>query len=283
MSNSKFRVATVAGCGLCLLILACANESKTDIDPTPEGGAAGEAQGGEGGDAVEDGNGGGTTSASAGGATPPSGGSAGANVAGQGGVSPGNAGGMGASIGNVGGKPVPSATGGQAGGATAPLSTCEAPACDDFEKYSAGTRPGAPWSEFEVSATGGLSVDASRAFSGTRSMKFTMSPGADMVARMRHAGSGVVPGKEVFMRAMMFLEKTITGQGVFHWNLMRTEGNNSIVAGGIMKVAATRTSGRFETLLLQSVHRSVAIVFQEGQGALSAHHRALHCIAGRGV
>jgi hypothetical protein len=227
---SKFQSAA-----LLLLVVACSSKSDPGSSNGGNGGESNEGGGGgAAGDTASKGDGGSKSSGGGGqggspaamgtGGVAASGGTGGGAVAagGAGGMKMGGAGGM-----NVGGAMTMPMTGGSSG---MPAAACVAPGCDDFESYNKGSRPGGGWTGFDVSGSGTLSVDDSKAYSGTKSVKMTVSPSGDIKARMSRKGPG---GNEVFVRFMYFLDKKITGQGVFHWNFSMVEGGgNYIVTGG---------------------------------------------------
>lgn len=207
------------------LVLSCSKSDTTQDSAGGGGGAAGEGgvqneAGANGGGSTTEGSGGGAAAGGAGGM--PMAGAGGTKSGGTGGVSNGGAGGTGMM--NAGGAPN---TGGTP---VMPASDCKAPACDGFESYGKGNRPGGPWSGFEVGSGAGLAVDDGKAFSGTKSLKVSVTPGGDLKARMNRSGPS---GSEVFVRLMLFVEKKITGQGVFHWNFTTVEGGGThVVSGG---------------------------------------------------
>src|SRR5581483_2195568 len=120
------------------------------------GGGAASGTGGSGGAGAGGVTGGG------GGAT---GGAAAAGVGGAGGTGTGGSSGMG-------GAQTGAGTGGAAGD---PCAT--ALFCDDFEKYTAGQAPGAPWSH-QVSAGSTAAVDTSQFHSGSKSVMFVAASGS---------------------------------------------------------------------------------------------------------
>jgi hypothetical protein len=222
----------VQSTALLLLIVACSSKGDPDSGGGGNGGETN--QGGAGGAAGEMG------SQSEGGSKASGGGQAGSAAAmGTGGaVASGGAGGVAVAAGGTGGMKMGGAGGMNVGGAMNMMggsggvaaASCVAPGCDDFESYNKGSRPGGGWTGFDVSGSGSLAVDDSKAYSGTKSVKMTVSPSGDIKARMSRKGPG---GNEVFVRFMYFLDKKITGQGVFHWNFSMVEGGgNYIVTGG---------------------------------------------------
>jgi hypothetical protein len=110
-----------------------------------------------------------------------------------------------------------------AGTADAGHSCLGALLCDDFESYAVGSPPGAPWS---VSTNGGsVTIDSTRAYSGTRSVHVT----TDGMAPYRQAyfsvsGAPVFPvaGNVVFGRMMIWL--TAAPTMTTHWTNIQGEG-----------------------------------------------------------
>ncbi|MDX2024058.1 MAG: hypothetical protein SF187_27710 [Deltaproteobacteria bacterium] len=214
-----------AGCAVyvavCFAFVACSSAQQSTTNGENEAGssqagAGGAGQGGEGDTAgaaglPNDTNGGRGGSA------------AGGAPAGSGGAAAG--GGAAANAGGTAGK---AATGGTSG---APGSDCGKLAdCDTFESYTPGSRPGGPWTGFETT-NGSVTVDETRAFRGSkRSVKISINPAAEMTARMRHAGTGLLPADEIFMRMMVWMDAPPRGSG--HWNWMWGEGTVTQKSGG---------------------------------------------------
>ncbi len=180
-----------------------------------EGGQAGQepaSPGGEGGHAVGGAGSGGTAGAAG------SGGTAGAAMGGGAGTS------------SMGG-----------GGGGAPGTPCAQLAhCDSFESYTTGSRPGGPWTGFEVGGT--LAVDETRGFGGSKkSVKIIATPGGGMTSRMRHSGAGVLPADEIYLRMMVWMDAVPKGEG--HWNWLWGEGNASQQSGGKLNNAFVASGG----------------------------------------
>ena len=113
--------------------------------------------------------------------------------------------------------------------------------CDTFETYASASRPGGPWTGFEV-AGGSLAVDQTRGFKGSKkSVKITVNPGGDMTARMRHSGGGLLPADGLYMRMMVWMDAPPKGSG--HWNWMWAEGNASAKSGGKLNNAFVASGG----------------------------------------
>jgi hypothetical protein len=195
---------------------------KSDQGGTAGDSTAGGGAGGAGGAAGEAGNSGGTVSGGASGGNSNTGGTA------TGGMGGGKAGGSGGS--KTGGAPGTS-TGGSSATGGAPAMPCSAnPRCDDFEKHTVGMRPGAPWQSLS-SSSGALTVDNTRAYSGQKSMKFTINPGESQHIHMVHGGNGLLPARKLSVRMMAYLDDRPAGTGL-HWAWIRIEGNATAESGG---------------------------------------------------
>lgn len=207
---------------LCLLVglgAACSASTAADVE---DEGQAGQGGGGQGG-------------VSAGGESGAEGGAAGEQGQEPSPAEPDAAAPSDAATGGMegGGPPMGGAAGGgvAAGGAAGgpsppnPVVECKAPACDDLEAHSVGAKPGGMWGGFEESL-GKIAVSDGRAFSGSKAVRFTLQKAAEArKARMRLQTSS--QGKQVYLRAMVFLEDTPQGQSPFHWNMMRVEATGS--------------------------------------------------------
>ncbi len=101
--------------------------------------------------------------------------------------------------------------------------------CDDFEAYNANGNPGGQWSGFATTG-GSIAVDTTRAFSGTKSVKITMTPSANEV-HMRHGGYGMLPANNLFVRMQVWLDAAPTGDAL-HWHWIQARGNVSAESGG---------------------------------------------------
>lgn len=102
--------------------------------------------------------------------------------------------------------------------------------CEDFESHTTGTRPGAPWKDFETPG-GSIVVDESRAFSGKRSAKITATAGDSRVVRMWHSGNGLLPADKLYARMMVWLDAAPQGNNL-HWNWIRMGGDARGESGG---------------------------------------------------
>jgi hypothetical protein len=83
--------------------------------------------------------------------------------------------------------------------------------CDDFEKYTAGAKPGAPWS-------GQGSVDATKSVSGKNSLH-VVSGGDNMFAMMK-APFFPPAGNEYYGRVMFWVDNVPNS----HWTFVRSKG-----------------------------------------------------------
>jgi hypothetical protein len=151
------------------------------------------------------------------------GGTAGGATAGSGGGSGGGPGGRGGSGGGAAG------TGGAGTGGAAGDPCATALFCDDFEKYTAGQAPGAPWTR-QVSTGSTAAVDTTQFHSGTKSVKFVAASGSGSKTayiRLMGTGSGLPVMPNMFYGRMMFrLEAAPTGD--VHWTFLEGSG---LIAG----------------------------------------------------
>jgi len=215
------------GLAFCVAAVGCSSEDGGGGSAGGSGG--GRAAGGAGGVAGGSGDGG-----SGGMPDEPQGGMGGSDMTGGAGGAPmggsGGTGGAGGSGGSGG-----SGGNGGTGGTGQPTAACEAPTCDNFESYAAGSKPGGQWHNFDESG-GSLSVSDGKAFSGTKSMRFSTNPGGSPKARMEHKGNGMLPRDDIHMRAMFFVEDVIRGQEPFHWNYLQVRGDSgNMVTGGSLQ------------------------------------------------
>jgi hypothetical protein len=108
------------------------------------------------------------------------------------------------------------ASGGPSNDAAGPLSdgggTCPGTfVCDDFESYSPGTAPTAPWTV--AKNAGAISVDTTRAYSGKQSVKITAPTATgyeSVMMRIDGAGMVPVPGNVIYGRMMFWLDSSPT-------------------------------------------------------------------------
>jgi hypothetical protein len=116
------------------------------------------------------------------------------------------------------------AAGCDVGSQSANSASCETAAfCDDFESFANGTKPGAPWSASEISGT--VAIDETRAFGGTRSVKFTTTGTASYKSVLiAHPNVAALRGSSeiVYGRMMFRLESAPTGD--VHWTFVAGEG-----------------------------------------------------------
>ncbi|WP_437738933.1 hypothetical protein [Sorangium sp. So ce1335] len=166
---------------------------------------------GVGAAACSDDDGGGTT------ATSTSGSGGGATTGGGGGATTGTGGG--ATSGTGGGATT--GTGGAGGGDTA----CADGAliCDDFESYEGQGAPGDKWKVYTAKDGSAVTVDTTRAFSGTKSVKVTTpaSSGDDYKSAMiqfQDPAALPVEGNVVHGRMMFFLESAPDTD--VHWTII---------------------------------------------------------------
>jgi hypothetical protein len=99
--------------------------------------------------------------------------------------------------------------------------------CDDFESYTAGNAPGAPWTR-QVSSGSTAAVDTAQARSGTKSVKFVAASGSgSKTAYIRLASTSMktifpVTPNVVYGRMMFRLEAAPTGD--VHWTFLEGSG-----------------------------------------------------------
>jgi hypothetical protein len=99
--------------------------------------------------------------------------------------------------------------------------------CDDFESYTAGNAPGAPWMR-QVSSGSTAAVDTTQARSGTKSVKFVAASGSgSKTAYIRLASTSMktifpVTPNVVYGRMMFRLEAAPTGD--VHWTFLEGSG-----------------------------------------------------------
>ena len=99
--------------------------------------------------------------------------------------------------------------------------------CDDFESYTAGNAPGAPWTR-QVSSGSTAAVDTAQARSGTKSVKFVAASGSgSKTAYIRLASTAMktifpVTPNVVYGRMMFRLEAAPTGD--VHWTFLEGYG-----------------------------------------------------------
>ncbi len=116
-------------------------------------------------------------------------------------------------------------TTGTGGGGGDPCAT--ALFCDDFESYTAGNAPGAPWTR-QVSSGSTAAVDTAQARSGTKSVKFVAASGSgSKTAYIRLASTSMktifpVTPNVVYGRMMFRLEAAPTGD--VHWTFLEGYG-----------------------------------------------------------
>ena len=176
-------------------------------------GTGGADRAGVGGGTGTGGAGGGSGGRTGGGAT---GGAAAAGVGGAGGLGTGGSSG-------VGGAQVGAGSGGAAGD---PCAT--ALFCDDFEKYTAGQAPGAPWSR-QVSAGSTAAVDTSQFHSGSKSVMFVAASGSgSKTAFIRLMSASVLPVTPNAFYGRMMFRLAAAPTGDVHWTFLEESG---LIAG----------------------------------------------------
>jgi hypothetical protein len=178
------------------------------------------------------GTGGGAAGATGAGGTTGSGGTAGADGGGYGGGAVG-----GATAGGVGGRGVTgtggsagaAGTGGRAGTGGAAADPCAtALFCDDFEKYTVGQAPAAPWSR-QVSSGSTAAVDSSQFHSGSKSVMFVAAAGSgSKTAYIRLMSSSVLPVMPNMFYGRMMFRLAAAPTGDVHWTFLEGSG---LVAG----------------------------------------------------
>lgn len=112
----------------------------------------------------------------------------------------------------------------QAGSAGASTDGCTtALICDDFEKYTTGTAPGAPWTNNESGGT--VTVDATHAHSGTHAVKFAAASATGYRSAMINLQNTMLlptTGNVVYGRMMFFLDSAPTMS--VHWTFIDGQG-----------------------------------------------------------
>ena len=100
-------------------------------------------------------------------------------------------------------------------------------ACDDFESYPAGGMPGGPW-HTSVNM-GAVTVDTTRAFTGTQSIHVHTDSGAGTYRRAYFSIEGApvfpVTGNVFYGRMMVWL--TAAPPETVHWSNIQGEGNTA--------------------------------------------------------
>ncbi|MCA9603295.1 MAG: hypothetical protein KC417_14780 [Myxococcales bacterium] len=118
-------------------------------------------------------------------------------------------------------------------GDTPTLPACDtAWLCDDFEGYTAGSMPNGRWSA-SVANGGTVSIDTTRAASGTKSVHFSINAGADSNDTYRRAmmqvgqqGTVISGSNVVWGRMKMYLSAvpTYPGSNAVHWTAIQGDG-----------------------------------------------------------
>jgi hypothetical protein len=125
---------------------------------------------------------------------------------------------------------------------------------DDFEKYSLGALPGAPWKEEMYNSGAVIRVDGSHAFSGAKAMH-VLTPGGSIKRRgyMAIHLRGPLPQlqESMYGRAMVWLEQA--PEPAVQWTLLQGEGRsadnryNAIYRLGLREQGGTQLMANFET------------------------------------
>jgi hypothetical protein len=172
------------------------------------------------------------------------GGAAGANVtgaagetAGSAGAAAGDSGAAGSAGGAAGATGVAGASGaagavgvaGASGAAGAAAAACNGLVCEDFEKLAVGAKPGAPFTvRVSAKSTGTVTVDDTRAHSGTHSVKvsITATTASDTYREAYLAVTGAplipLPDNHVYGRFMIWTDR-IPDKTV-HWTIAHGDG-----------------------------------------------------------
>jgi len=130
---------------------------------------------------------------------------------------------------------------------------------EDFERYTDGQPPGAPWKEATYQSGASTRVDAEHAFSGARALHVLTPHGANyrrgyVAIHLAGPVPGAMPG--MFGRAMVWLDAAplaLPGAPPVHWTLLQGEGRsaddryNSIYRMGFEAAGATQLMANFET------------------------------------
>ena len=111
--------------------------------------------------------------------------------------------------------------------------------CDDFEAYPAVTTVtnGAALGPWKASVAGvTMTVDSVKPYGGTRSLHIVVAAGAAAHGTLNHApAAGLVPGNDLFGRAMLFYSST-GGNGLplaVHSWIFNSDGNSATADGGV--------------------------------------------------
>lgn len=219
-------------------LLSCGTDSTQDTGSSgaggqstggvpASGGALTETGGTTGGIAPSTGGDGGGGSTSVGG-TPSSGGTTGGASGGtpaggtpSGGAPSGGTPSGGTSAGAGAGGDAPG--GGGAGGSAGADPCATALFCDDFEDYTTGQEPDGAWTS--TTRSGSLSVETTRASSGTKAVRFTTEQSSDSkTAYLRLEGSPVFPlAQNVLYGRMLFYLESAPEESV-HWTFIQGGG-----------------------------------------------------------
>jgi hypothetical protein len=220
--NKRVSVALALAAGLGAA--ACTSSGGTDArgaggSPTGAGGT--EPPGTGGGAAGATGSGGTNGSGGLNG----TGGGAGGSGYGGGAVGGAGAGGRAGTGGSAGGA----GTAGSAGTGGAAADACAtALFCDDFEKYTVGQAPGAPWSR-QVTSGSTAAIDSSQFHSGSKSVMFVAAAGSgSKTAYIRLMSSSVLPVMPNMFYGRMMFRLAAAPTGDVHWTFLEGSG---LVAG----------------------------------------------------
>jgi hypothetical protein len=88
--------------------------------------------------------------------------------------------------------------------------------CDDFEAYTVGGVPAGGWGVSVSKGTGTVTVDGTKAWSGTKSALFKTTGGIAHALITRGKPLLPIPGNAIYGRMMLFM--TASPPGAVHWN-----------------------------------------------------------------
>lgn len=120
---------------------------------------------------------------------------------------------------------------GDSGGDAAPHVGCTgAKVCEDFESYTTGGLPTAPWTTQVASAT--MAIDVSKAYDGAKSIHITTNGGGAMALMVQQAPLLPLAGNNVYGRFMMFYDVMPTTH--YHLIILNGPGDNGqMTMGGL--------------------------------------------------
>ncbi|MBK7864454.1 MAG: hypothetical protein IPJ65_38790 [Archangiaceae bacterium] len=112
------------------------------------------------------------------------------------------------------------------GGTDAGNPCASARLCDDFERYDAGRPPAGPWSRNAV-GSGTVTVDGTHAFSGSKSVHFTVDANLTNQRAYIETRSSTLfplPGALMYGRMMVWLEEVPILSNGPHWTTIQADG-----------------------------------------------------------